>query len=86
MLVVHSGTILMCHLISNHTVLLQKREEERRERWDRTVWKVQRKNGNWGRRGKRRGVGVGGCRGKEISVSAKVFIKILRQMISVSFS
>jgi len=28
----------------------------------------------------------GGCRGKEISVSAKVFIKILRQMISVSFS
>lgn len=23
-LVVHSGTILMCHLISNHTVLLQK--------------------------------------------------------------
>ncbi len=27
-----------------------------------------------------------GCKGKEISVSAKVFIKILRQMISVSFS
>lgn len=26
------------------------------------------------------------CGGKEISVSAKVFIKILRQMISVSFS
>lgn len=95
-LLAHSGTILMCHLISNHTVLLQKKKRKRSERGEKEresasgsdgIWKVQRKNGNWGRRGKRGGgEGVRGCRGKEISVSAKVFIKILRQMISVSFS
>lgn len=35
--------------------------------------------------GGRGGEGGGSCTGREISVSAKVFIKILRQMISVSF-
>ena len=57
------------------------KEEDRRERQDRTVWKVRWKNGV-----EREEEGGVMCRGKEISVSAKVFIKILRQMISVSFS
>lgn len=86
-LVVHSGTILMCHLISNHTVLLQKGKRRgasaRIGRYGRYSGRmeigegVERVEVGWG---------GGGCRGKEISVSAKVFIKILRQMISVSFS
>lgn len=82
MLVARGSTIVMCHLISNHTVLIQKREEGRRA-----------KIGWYGKYRGRMEIGegeereeVGGCRGKEISVSAKVFIKILRQMISVSFS
>lgn len=82
-LVVHSGTILMCHLISNHTVPLQKRKKRGESA----------RLGRYGRYGGRMEIGEGeereegwGCKGKEISVSAKVFIKILRQMISVSFS
>lgn len=50
----------------------------------REEWKLvkERKEARWLCEGR----WWGGCKGGEISVSAKVFIKILRQMISVSFS
>lgn len=67
---------------SNFTSLctVTEKAEEKKELKHRTLLKV-KKEQELGTEKERRG-----CRGKEISVSAKVFIKILRQMISVSFS